>query len=110
MTIYYGMSDNMIFDNSTGVQTINQEIIDWCREQHFFNDFNGIFIAIIAFGLFALFWVWKFLCENHQPIVDSVGKERCEKIAHALLLSSFFVFAGFLAWFFFMFKPQVLQT
>lgn len=83
-------------------------VIGWCKEQHFYTDLNGIFIAIIALGLFTLFWVWKFLCENHAPIVVSVGEERCERIANVLLLSGSLVLAGFLVWFFFFYKLEFM--
>lgn len=79
----------------------------WCASEHFWMNYEGLYIVIIAFVALILTYAFKTLYENNiLELQDKVTVEAAKKVIDLGFLFGVLCIAGFLIYVLFFFKPQ----
>lgn len=79
-------------------QSITQVCFDWCKSQHFANDFKGLYVIGFVLGLLIINY---FFIVFHKDLVEQkvIKKEYVGIIVKFLVSFAMFTLIGFFVWF-----------
>ena len=78
---------------------LTNNCIDWCKEQHFSNDFQGIWILFIAAAALLIYYILPSMLDMAEDQVPQDTKDFIMNNRNGLVIFAMLLLFGFFIWF-----------